>query len=99
MNGIRKWEYIMEPVGVLAGKWQLDRVNKLGDEGWEAVGLFFSEKQTYVLLKREKTAGQTIVVSPPPQVAAPQVCPTCGQPLAFIQQYGKWYCYNCKKYV
>ena len=27
------------------------------------------------------------------------MCPTCGQPLAFIQQYQRWYCYNEKKYV
>ena len=35
---------------------------------------------------------------PPPPVAATQMCPTCGNPLTFIQQYGRWYCYNCKKY-
>jgi len=35
---------------------------------------------------------------PPPPTAAVQMCPTCGQPLAFIQQYNRWYCANCKKY-
>jgi len=35
---------------------------------------------------------------PPPPATATQPCPTCGQPLTFIQQYGRWYCYNCKKY-
>jgi NADH pyrophosphatase NudC (nudix superfamily) len=25
-------------------------------------------------------------------------CPTCGKPLTFIEQYDRWYCYNCKKY-
>jgi RNA polymerase subunit RPABC4/transcription elongation factor Spt4 len=40
-----------------------------------------------------------LVASPPAPiqyVAAP--CPTCGQPLSFVQQYNRWYCYNCMKY-
>jgi len=35
---------------------------------------------------------------PPPPPQAAQTCPTCGKPLTFIQQYNRWYCYNCKKY-
>jgi hypothetical protein len=36
---------------------------------------------------------------PPPPTAAAPTCPTCGQPLTFIQQYNRWYCQNEKKYV
>lgn len=34
-------------------------------------------------------------------VAAPSspVCPTCGQPLTYIQQYQRWYCNKEQKYV
>jgi len=32
----------------------------------------------------------------PPQ---PPRCPTCGQPLELIQQYNRWYCRTCQKYV
>jgi predicted lysophospholipase L1 biosynthesis ABC-type transport system permease subunit len=35
---------------------------------------------------------------PPPPSAEANVCPTCGQPLTFVQQYNRWYCPNCKKY-
>jgi hypothetical protein len=35
---------------------------------------------------------------PQPQQAQP-LCPTCSQPLTYIQQYQRWYCYNEKKYV
>jgi hypothetical protein len=35
---------------------------------------------------------------PPPPPSATQMCPTCGQPLTFVQQYNRWYCQNCKKY-
>ena len=40
--------------------------------------------------------------SPPPPPApggAIQACPICGQPLTFVQRYGRWYCGNCKKYA
>lgn len=37
-------------------------------------------------------------VPPPPPTTAAQMCPTCGQPMTFVQQYGRWYCANCKKY-
>ncbi len=35
---------------------------------------------------------------PPPPPATVQMCPTCGQPMTFVQQYNRWYCQNCKKY-
>ena len=25
-------------------------------------------------------------------------CPVCGQPMMYVQQYGQWYCQNCKQY-
>ena len=36
---------------------------------------------------------------PPPPTGAAQVCPTCGAPLRYIQQYQRWYCDKEKKYV
>ncbi len=36
--------------------------------------------------------------SPPPPPPMP-ICPTCGKPLSYIQQYQRWYCYNERKYV
>jgi hypothetical protein len=26
-------------------------------------------------------------------------CQTCGNPLTYIRQYDRWYCYSCKKYI
>ena len=34
-----------------------------------------------------------------PQQATAQICPTCKGSLKFIEQYQRWYCYKCKKYV
>jgi hypothetical protein len=38
--------------------------------------------------------------APQPQAQPQQPrCPTCGQPLELIQQYNRWYCRTCQKYV
>jgi len=39
------------------------------------------------------------VTPPPPPPPSVPTCPICGQPLTFIQQYNRWYCSKCKKYV
>jgi hypothetical protein len=36
---------------------------------------------------------------PPPPPQQPPTCPTCGNPLTFIPQYQRWYCYREQKYV
>jgi sporulation protein YlmC with PRC-barrel domain len=55
----------------------------------------------FVILKLQSTQPQTF--GPQPAVQAQQaqapVCPTCGGPLTYIQQYQRWYCYKDKKYV
>jgi len=38
-------------------------------------------------------------VPPTGPAASAPTCPTCGQPLTYIQQYQRWYCDNEKKYV
>lgn len=42
--------------------------------------------------------GPTAPPPPPPPGGVP-TCRTCGQPLTYVQQYGKWYCHRCKKYA
>ncbi|MEM2961114.1 MAG: PRC-barrel domain-containing protein [Candidatus Bathyarchaeia archaeon] len=51
-----------------------------------------------------QAAGDFVVLKA--KAAAPAVtpaaaanCPTCGGPLTFIQQYQRWYCAKCQKYV
>jgi sporulation protein YlmC with PRC-barrel domain len=54
----------------------------------------------YVLLKPSATQpfGPQPMGPQQPQTQQP-VCPTCGGPLTYIQQYQRWYCYKDKKYV
>lgn len=55
----------------------------------------------YVVLKPQggqATVSSTQPVSQPQQSQTP-TCPTCGEPLTYIQQYQRWYCYKDKKYV
>jgi hypothetical protein len=37
---------------------------------------------------------------PPPEIVQQtQTCPRCGKPLKYIEQYQRWYCYECQQYV
>jgi len=55
----------------------------------------------FVILKPSAAQAQVIGAQPVAQQAqqAAPVCPTCGGPLTYIQQYQRWYCYKDKKYV
>ncbi len=33
-----------------------------------------------------------------PAAYAPAACPVCGSPMAWIAQYGRWYCMRCQAY-
>jgi sporulation protein YlmC with PRC-barrel domain len=46
----------------------------------------------FVVLKTARAQAQQ------PQTAA-QMCPTCGSPLRYIQQYQRWWCDKDQKYV
>jgi len=61
-----------------------------------------------VLLLRRKTRvppplGPVYAPTPAPAPEAPETlqrqCPDCGGPLTWIEQYQRWYCYKCSKYV
>jgi sporulation protein YlmC with PRC-barrel domain/ribosomal protein L34E len=62
--------------------------------------------QTSSLSEEEKVFGpyepqqqqQTVQTVVQKQSTQP-LCPTCNQPLTWIPQYKRWYCYNDKKYV
>ncbi len=34
-----------------------------------------------------------------PAAQAARFCPDCGQPATWVEQYKRWYCYKCKKYL
>jgi len=39
------------------------------------------------------------IAPPPPPPQTVPTCPTCGQPLAYIEQYNRLYCSKCKRYI
>jgi sporulation protein YlmC with PRC-barrel domain len=59
--------------------------------------------QTSSLSEEEKVFGPYQQQQPAQTVVKEQstqpLCPTCNQPLTWIPQYKRWYCYNDKKYV
>ena len=56
-----------------------------------------TKKEDWGELLQEEQAKQT-QTAPKKQSGQP-LCPTCNQPLTWIPQYSRWYCYNDKKYV
>jgi sporulation protein YlmC with PRC-barrel domain len=76
------------------------------DFSWECI----QGAADFVVLKPvAQAATQTVptaqpIMQPAVQTAQPiqqtkPLCTTCNQPLTYIQQYQRWYCYNEKKYV
>jgi hypothetical protein len=67
-----KWEYQLERSGSVEGfKEFTSRLNKLGDEGWEAIGVSEYDQDFTVLLKRQKIERQRVNVES--ESAAPKI--------------------------
>lgn len=49
----------------------------------------------FIVLKPQKEA----VTSASAATVSQTICQTCKEPLSYIEQYQRWYCYKCKKYV
>ena len=69
-----------------------DQKGEVREVSWEEV----QAAGDFVLLK---PISETASSTPSGQQATAPICPTCGGPLAYIQQYQRWYCYKDKKYV
>ena len=69
-----------------------DKDDEIRDIAWENI----QGAGDFVILKPAATEPST-----PAQAAQPTqpTCPTCKGPLSYIQQYQRWYCYKCQKYV
>ena len=67
-----KWEYQIERSGSIEGFKELtSRLNKLGDEGWEAIGAAEYDEDFTVLLKRQKV--ERLRVDAESESAAPKI--------------------------
>jgi len=69
-----------------------DKNGDIQDVAWDNI----QGAGDFVLLK--PNAAQPVQAAQPAQSSQP-TCSTCGGPLSYIQQYQRWYCYKCKKYV
>lgn len=64
--------------------------------GWDEV----QAACDFIILKPVQETTQPYQAQQPSQQQNTQPsCPTCSQPLTWIPQYQRWYCYNDKKYV
>ncbi len=53
----------------------------------------------FIVLKPQKQATASTSATSSAATVSQTVCQTCRKPLTYIQQYQRWYCYECKKYV
>jgi sporulation protein YlmC with PRC-barrel domain len=85
-----------------------DSTGEIIDVSWDSI----QGAVDFVVLKPVTQVAQVMpaatIAQPVTQMAQPvqqqtpqskPLCPTCNQPLTYIQQYQRWYCYNEKKYV
>lgn len=47
--------------------------------------------------KKEEKKEEKLEAPPPPPPKT--TCPTCGKEATYVDQYQRWYCYNCQKYL
>jgi sporulation protein YlmC with PRC-barrel domain len=75
-----------------------DADGEIVDISWDSI----QGALDFVVLKQVGQTAQPMSNTQPAMQtaqAAKPLCPTCNQPLTFIPQYQRWYCYNEKKYV
>ena len=62
--------------------------------------LIFNRACGKVLRNVNTALSATRATAPAVQPPTPTYpCPVCGSPLTFIEQYQRWYCYNCRRYA
>ncbi|MBN2336833.1 hypothetical protein JXL21_14860 [Candidatus Bathyarchaeota archaeon] len=83
-------------------------VNVGGDTGGTATWAAVSLDQAGALLKEMFTpvgAPETVAPTQPKRSEAPSaaskapLCPKCGKPATWVEQYRRWYCYSCSEYL
>jgi len=72
-----------------------DKDGEIRDIAWDNI----QGAGDFVILK--PAAAEPSITAQPAQAAQPAqpTCPTCKGSLSYIQQYQRWYCYKCQKYV
>lgn len=72
-----------------------DKEGEIRDIAWDNI----QGAGDFVILK--SAAAEPSITAQPAKAAqaAQPTCPTCKGPLSYIQQYQRWYCYKCQKYV
>ncbi|MGQ9513942.1 MAG: PRC-barrel domain-containing protein [Thermoproteota archaeon] len=96
----------VQDLGVIPGQQNITLITKtkygtVVDIPWGDVG---QVGDIVILSKAVKIEVPTTPVVTQPTTAAPTTpvpvnCPKCGKPATYIQQYQRYYCYTCKKYI
>jgi len=66
---------------------------------WLVIVILIGPVGAVIYLVVRERGGLVPPPPPPPPPGVAPTCPTCGQPLTYVQQYGRWYCQYCRRYT
>jgi hypothetical protein len=98
------WNYVIGIIVIILGVFCLIiSIGLLAGQAWALkAGGYSNRTWTQAPEVRAFFGLPPVAVAYPPGVSAtppPPTCPTCGQPLRYIEQYQRWYCDREQKYV
>ena len=89
-------DYKLEPLGAFL---MLAELSEYPERGEKYLRMILEEGHDNVVVDED---GDTVIeftsVAPPVSSGESHRCEKCGGELQWIEQYKRWYCYNCKEY-
>jgi sporulation protein YlmC with PRC-barrel domain len=69
--------------------------------GQESISIVVTKGKTDMSIpwKNIQAIGEIVILKKPEGKQEPMKCPSCGEPLRWIEQYKRWYCEKEKKYA
>ena len=90
------WYMDVGAESVVVAAVDLDKAGELLAELFKPVG---APPVAQPVKAASKAAAPTAAPRPAAQAPKVRYCPDCGQPATWIEQYQRWYCYGCQKYL
>ena len=95
-------DIVMDSPKAVQAEWTTDNSVPYMILGGVGVAIAVVIMLALLLMRRKKTPTPSYAPAPPPPTpparAQPPFCKNCGNPTTYIEQYQRYYCYNCQQY-
>lgn len=88
-------DYKLDPLGAFL---MLAELSEYPERGERYLRMILEEGHEEVVVGDDGSREIEFSIVEPPEGASAPKCETCGDDLKWIEQYQRWYCYNCKEY-